>query len=102
MSEGSLRIERIDACQQEVVDEIVKLRRRLSSRGDVVSQESRQRTIEVFGEPLSPAQVVERMCVLYDGPDRGSDFAKELLGEERMVLLRITVDKVISWKDDGG
>ena len=55
---------------------------------------------EVTSEGL--AQVVERMCVLYDGPDRGAEFAKELLGDERMVLLRITIDKVISWKDDGG
>ncbi|MCR4415810.1 MAG: histidinol dehydrogenase, partial [Thermoguttaceae bacterium] len=31
-------------------------------RGDVVSQEGRRRTIEIFGEPLSPAQVVERIC----------------------------------------
>lgn len=44
--------------------------------------------------------VVERMCVLYDGPGKGDDFAKELIGEERMVLLDITVDRVISWKDD--
>ena len=47
-------------------------------------------------------KVVERMCVLYDGPDRGGDFAKELLGEERMVLLQITIDKIMSWQDDGG
>ena len=45
-------------------------------------------------------QVVERMCVLYDGLGRGEEFAKELLGEERMVLLQITVDRVMSWKDD--
>jgi hypothetical protein len=45
-------------------------------------------------------QVVERMCVLYDGPGRGSEYAKELLGEERMVLLQITVDRVMSWKGD--
>ena len=44
------------------------------------------------------AQVVERMCVLYDGPDKGVEFAKELLGEERMVLLDIAIDKIISWK----
>ncbi len=47
------------------------------------------------------APIVERMCVLYDGPERGVDFAKELLGEERMVLLEITIDKMITWKDDG-
>ncbi|MCX7428612.1 MAG: histidinol dehydrogenase [Planctomycetia bacterium] len=38
------------------------LRRRLSPRGDVVSQAGRQRTIEIFGEALSPKQVVERIC----------------------------------------
>ncbi len=48
------------------------------------------------------AEAVERMCVLYDGPERGAEFAKELLGEERMVLLDIAVDRVMSWKDDGG
>ena len=45
-------------------------------------------------------QVVERMCVLYDGPGRGAEFAKELIGEDRMVLLEITIDRVMSWKDD--
>jgi histidinol dehydrogenase len=62
MSEGLLQIERIDACEQEVIEQLVELRRRLSPRGDVVSDESRERTIEVFGEPLTPAQVVERIC----------------------------------------
>ncbi|MDA1129116.1 MAG: PPOX class F420-dependent oxidoreductase [Chloroflexi bacterium] len=46
------------------------------------------------------SDVVGRMCLLYDGPERGADFAKELLGEDRMVLLEITVDRIISWKDD--
>ena len=40
------------------------------------------------------------MCVLYDGADRGTEFAKELIGEDRMVLLEITIDRVMSWKDD--
>ncbi len=55
---------------------------------------------EVASENL--ADVVERMCVLYDGPERGAEFAKELLGEDRMVLLEITIDRVMSWQDDGG
>ncbi len=45
-------------------------------------------------------RVVEQMCVLYDGPERGTEFAKELLSEDRMVLLEITIDRVMSWKDD--
>ena len=53
---------------------------------------------EVTSEGLG--HVVERMCVLYDGPDKGAEFAKELLEEERMVLLQITVEKIMSWQDD--
>ena len=45
--------------------------------------------------------VVGRMCKLYDGPERGAEFAKELLGENRMVLLEIAIDRVMSGKDDG-
>ena len=39
-----------------------ELREKLSPRGDVVSESGRQRTIDLFGEPLSPQQVVERIC----------------------------------------
>lgn len=39
-----------------------ELRERLSPRGNVVSEAGRRRTIELFGEPLSPRQVVERIC----------------------------------------
>ena len=53
---------------------------------------------KLSAEALEPR--VERMCVLYDGRDRGVQFARELLGENRMVLLEITIDKMITWKDD--
>ncbi len=43
---------------------------------------------------------VRRICVRYDGPERGEVFARELLAEERMVLLGIEVDRMISWKED--
>lgn len=39
-----------------------QLREKLSPQGNVVSPSGRQRTIELFGEPLSPQQVVERIC----------------------------------------
>lgn len=39
-----------------------ELRDKLSPRGDVVSAAGRQRTIELFGEPLSPREVVHRIC----------------------------------------
>jgi histidinol dehydrogenase len=52
----------IDTRDANVRDLIADLRRRLSPSGNVVSEAGRRRTIEVFGEPLSPAQVVERIC----------------------------------------
>lgn len=39
-----------------------ELRRKLGIRGDIISESGRQRTFELFGEALSPQQVVERIC----------------------------------------
>ena len=39
-----------------------ELRERLSPRGDVTSEASRRRTTEVFGQPLTPAEVVAWIC----------------------------------------
>ncbi len=47
---------------QDAREALAELRQRLSPRGDIVSEAGRRRTIEVFGEPLSPQQVVERIC----------------------------------------
>ena len=57
-----LNIRRIDTRRGEVETALAELRERLSPRGDVVSEAGRQRTIDTFGEPLSPRQVVERIC----------------------------------------
>lgn len=62
MRETDLRILSIDAGRDDVQARLAELRERLSPRGNVVSEEGRRRTIEVFGEPLSPAEVVERVC----------------------------------------
>ncbi len=43
-------------------DAVARIRQKLSPRGDVVSAQGRQRTLDVFGEALSPKQVVERIC----------------------------------------
>ena len=58
----AFQISRIDSRQQDVQQVLAALRERLSPRGDIVSERSRQRTIAVFGQPLSPQQVVERIC----------------------------------------
>lgn len=59
---SNLAIERIDARRQDVASALGELRRKLSPAGNIVSEAGRRRTLEVFGEPLSPQQVVERIC----------------------------------------
>lgn len=65
----ALNITRIDTRRDDVQAALDALRERLSPRGNVVSEEGRRRTVEVFGEPLSPGQVVERIC--HDVRERG-------------------------------
>jgi len=62
MSRGDLNILRIDSRRDDIRTAMAELRRRLSPRGNVVSEAGRKLTVEVFGEPLSPVQVVERIC----------------------------------------
>ncbi|MBB74461.1 MAG: histidinol dehydrogenase [Planctomycetaceae bacterium] len=62
MASETLDIQRIDTRSTDWVERIERLREQLSPRGDVVSEQGRERTIEVFGEPLSPQRVVERIC----------------------------------------
>ena len=44
--------------------------------------------------------MVRRTCVLYEGQERGTEFAAELLGDERLTLIDISVDRMMSWKED--
>ena len=57
-----MKIARIDCSAANAPEAIRALRRQLSPRGDVVSPEGRARTIAAFGEPLTPEQVVSRIC----------------------------------------
>ena len=57
-----LSIRRIDSRRQDIRAAMSELRKRLSPEGNVVSEAGRRRTIEVFGEPLTPLEVVERIC----------------------------------------
>ena len=52
----------IDTREANALDLLSELRAKLSPRGDIVSEAGRKRTIELFGESLSPQQVVERIC----------------------------------------
>jgi len=64
-----LRIPILDASQADPLKLLAELRRKLSVQGDIVSEAGKQRTIELFGEPLSPRQVVLRICA--DVRERG-------------------------------
>ena len=58
----STKMLRIDTRQPDAAAQLAALRQKLSPSGDVVSEAGRRKTIEVFGEPLSPQQTVERIC----------------------------------------
>ena len=60
-------------------------------------------TIEGMADVTSEGvpEMVRKTCVLYEGPERGAEFAEELLGDERLALITIAVDRVMSWKEDG-
>lgn len=58
----NLSIPRIDTRRDDVQAALDALRQKLSPAGNIVSEAGRKKTIEVFGEPLSPQQVVERIC----------------------------------------
>ncbi len=62
MGGKQLKIRRIDGRREDIGAAMAELRQRLSPRGDVVSQQGRQRTMEIFGEALSPVEVVRRIC----------------------------------------
>ena len=74
MNADALNIRRIDTRKEGFDAGMNYLYARLSLQGDVVSEAGRRRTIEVFGKPLSPQQVVERIC------RDDSPFARETFG----------------------
>ena len=58
----ALKIQTIDTRDGAADAAIAVLRAKLAPSGNVVSEAGRRKTIEVFGEPLSPGEVVERIC----------------------------------------
>ena len=94
---SNLKIQRIDTRRDNVQAALGKLREKLSPRGDIVSPAGRQRTIDVFGEPLSPQQVVER--ITRDVRDRGLaallDYTRQLdKASITAETLRVSADEI--------
>jgi histidinol dehydrogenase len=77
-------IRRIDTSQPGASDELTALRRKLSADGDVVSEAGRKKTLEVFGEALTPQQNVEQICreVRERGLDAVLEYTNKLDGRE--------------------
>ncbi len=59
---GSVAIQVVKTTDRKAHTLIAQIRRKLSPSGDVVTAAGRKKTVAVFGEPLSPRQVVERIC----------------------------------------
>ncbi len=80
MSTEHLKLLRIDSRRDDLAPQLDALRERLSPRGNVVSEAGRKRTIDVFGAPLTPRQVVERICedVRSQGLPALLDYARRL------------------------
>lgn len=57
-----IAIARLDTTSPNFENQLETLRHRLSPTGNVVSQRGRELTLKVFGEALSPEQVVSRIC----------------------------------------
>jgi histidinol dehydrogenase len=79
-----LSIQTIDCRHNDAREVLNSLRDKLSPRGNIVSEAGRQRTIDLFGEPLSPQQVVEKICddVRADGLAAVLDYSNKLDGKE--------------------
>lgn len=66
---AKLAIQQINSRNENAAQKLAELQRKLSSHGEVISEKGRQLTIDVFGEPLPPKRVVERVC--QDVRDKG-------------------------------
>ena len=97
-----LKITRIDTRRDDIRAAMAQLRRKLSPRGDVVSQAGRQRTVEIFGEPLSPIEVVERICrdVCQNGLSAALDYSARIdKAEITPQTIRVGPDELSSAHD---
>ena len=59
---AALRMNLIHCAHQDASEAIRRLRDHLGVKGDVVSPQGQAKTLAVFGESLTPQQVVERIC----------------------------------------
>lgn len=87
---ASVNLQRIDGTGPEAASQLAQLRQRISAQAEVVSPRSRQLTEEVFGEALSPARVVERIC--QEVRQRGLEAVLDYT--ERLDRVRLTAQNI--------
>ena len=93
----------IDCRQDDARQALDELRDKLSPRGNIVSEAGRQRTMELFGEPLSPQQVVERICsdVQEQGLEAVLEYGAKLDGKElTLETMRVSLDEFATAHSD--
>ncbi|QDT39317.1 histidinol dehydrogenase [Stratiformator vulcanicus] len=91
-----LQIPRIDTARDDADELFAQLREKLSPRGNMVSEAGRARTIALFGEPLTPQEVVARICgeVERDGLSAVLDYTEKLDGKRLgEATLRVTTEE---------
>lgn len=97
MSPTAVQIPRWDTRQADWRQALAALRARLSSRGDIVSPAGRQKTLEVFGEPLTPQQVVARICgdVQAQGLAAALDYSRRIdRAQVEAATLRVSAEEL--------
>ena len=95
-NDSGLKITRIDARSGGFEGELNRLREQLSPRGNVVSPKGRELTLRVFGEPLTPGAVVERICgaVKNEGLAALRNYSRQLDGAELSDELRLPEERL--------
>jgi histidinol dehydrogenase len=94
-----LEIQRIDTRQPDASAALAALRAKLAPSGNVVSEAGRQKTLEVFGTPMAPTEVVERICsdVRTQGLDAVLRYTAQLDGVQLSAnTLRVPADDLAS------
>ena len=85
-----LTLRRIHHADPQAADRLAELRGALSLQADVVSPRGRQLTEQVFGRPLTPAQVVETIC----GDVRARGLDAVLHYTEQLDKVKLTAETV--------
>jgi histidinol dehydrogenase len=94
-----LEIQRIETRQPDAQAAIAQLRAKLAPSGNVVTEAGRQKTVEVFGTPMAPTEVVERICsdVRTQGLDAVLRYTAKLDGVQLSAnTLRVPADDLAS------